>query len=237
MIRVDFSVPFGGHRLVGERLGVGCTNGTALILHGGGTSSAQGFTPLREHLAQQGIGSVVFDCIGHGRTGGAQLGTTLADRVAQAQVVIMDQRLDPRELMVAGFSMGAYVAVKLCELLPIGSLCLAIPAAYSTQALHAPFGPAFSAVIREPRSWAGSDAFDIVARYPGQLLVLSAQRDGVVPSEIPERLFDAAVLTSSRQHHVVSDAGHDLSAHYDIHPAARSMAYGAIAALCLAGRH
>lgn len=226
-------IPFGAHRLLGDVLpAAGDEGSTVLLLHGGGTSTGEGFAELRAFLHARKVGSVAFDFIGHGRTGGAQLGSTLAQRVAQVLAVVEALALDPARLVLAGFSMGAYVAVHAADQLAPAGLCLAIPAAYSPEAFEQPFGPAFSAVLRRPRSWAASDAFERVARYAGRLLVLSAQHDQVVPAEIPLAYQARAVRAASREHHVVTGAGHDLSAHYAAHPEARHLAYEAVARLC-----
>lgn len=229
-----FEQPFGAHNLRGDVWRPARVRGTLIVLHGGGTSAAAGFDALRHHLAGQQVASVAFDAVGHGRTGGPQLGTTLRDRVDQVEAVVAGLGLAPEGLALAGFSMGAYVAVHAAERLGLRRLVLAIPAAYAPEAFDQPFGPAFSAVLRRPRSWAASDAFVRIARYPGHLLVLSAEHDAVVPAEIPARYVGEAVQACSRHHHVVPGAGHDLSRHYDQHPEARHPAYAAIAALCLA---
>jgi uncharacterized protein len=152
--------------------------------------------------------------------------------VQQVCSVVRSQVLDPSSLSVIGFSMGAYVAVKAAVEVGARRLCLAIPAAYAAQAYRVPFGPEFSQILRAPRSWETSDAFDLVANYTGHLLVISADGDEVVPSEIPERYAGAGVGRLSTVHHVVKGSGHNLSAHYEREPQARVAAYAEVAALC-----
>lgn len=234
---VDFAVPFGQHRLIGNRLTPPDAVDTALILHGAGQSTAAGFTELRAYLAARQVETLVFDCVGHGKTGGAQLGTTLAQRVDQLMAVVRAQSLEAAPLTLMGFSMGAYVAMQAAAAMGAARLCLAIPAAYAPQAFHVPFGPQFSAVLRAPRSWEHSDAFELVKSYTGDLLVVSAEHDLSIPAEIPARYCAGARNARSARHHVVARAGHDLSAHYNAEPAARELAYRDIAALCLRRTH
>jgi uncharacterized protein len=226
------SIPFGEHVLRGDVLAAPQGQSTVLLLHGGGSSTGEGFAALRAFLHARQVGTVAFDFVGHGRTGGAQLGSTLAQRVAQVLAVVQALALDPARLTLAGFSMGAYVAACAAERLAPAGLCLAIPAAYAPEAFEQPFGPAFSTVLRRPRSWAGSDAFEHVAQFTGHLLVLSAEHDAVVPAEIPHTYHERAVNACSREHHVVAGSGHDLSTHYAVHPGAREQAYEALARLC-----
>ena len=230
---VEFSVPFGDHLLVGNRFTPTPRNGTALILHGAGASTAQGFAALRMSLTARGIETIAFDFVGHGRTGGPQLGTTLAQRVAQVEAVSRAQGLKSAELSIIGFSMGAYVAVRVASALGAGRLCLAIPAAYAPAAFAVPFGPLFTDVLRRPRSWEDSDAFTLISQYAGHVLVLSAENDHIVPHEIPQKYASSAEQALSVRHHVVVRAGHNLSMHYQAEPDARDRVHEEIASLCL----
>ena len=63
-----FRIPFDGQMLVGDVL-TGEKPPRLLVLHGGGRSSRERFRVLREYLFTHGVGSVAFDCIGHGDTG------------------------------------------------------------------------------------------------------------------------------------------------------------------------
>lgn len=176
-----------------------------LAIHGGGNAQEDVFAGIREELAQRGVGSTAFDCIGHGRTGGDKLGSSLADRTAQARAVI---EATCRPSVILGASMGAYNAIRLApELAPRG-LVLVVPGIYCPQAYEVPFGPAFSQVIRQPRSWADSDAWGILSRFTGHLLVIAAGDDEVVPLEIPQRLHEAAENAASRSLLVVPGAPH-----------------------------
>lgn len=231
----EFAVPFRGHQLLGDRWTPPEIAGTALILHGGGSSSVARFEALRAFLFQRNIETLGFDCIGHGRTGGAQLGSTLEERVLQVLAVVESEHLNPAALALLGFSMGAYVAVKAGSLLGASGLCLAIPAAYTALAFTTPFGPLFSQLLRAPRSWVDSDAFDLVRAYAGHLLVVSAENDVVVPAEISRRYLSSGTHCASRAQHVIARSGHDLIAHFEREPQAQAAAYTAIASLCLRG--
>lgn len=233
MHAIEFSLPFGEHMLVGSRFTPKPKKGTALILHGGGASTAQGFAELRLFLYASGIETIAFDFVGHGRTGGQQLGTTLAQRVAQVEAIGQAQDLAWPELTIIGFSMGAYVAVRVAAALGAGRLCLAIPAAYAPEAFAVPFGPEFTDVLRRPRSWSNSDAFELISQYAGHLLVLSAENDNIVPSAIPQTYFSVARQALSVRHQVVARAGHNLSTHYGAEPGARECVHQEIARLCL----
>jgi pimeloyl-ACP methyl ester carboxylesterase len=232
---LEFEVPFQRTVLLGNRRTPHGATRSAILLHGGGTSAADGFEELRTFLHAQGVETLAFDCVGHGRTGGQQLGTTLHERVQQVHAVITSQNLEPSVLTLIGFSMGAYVAVKAAAEIGVPRLCLAIPAAYTAQAYKTPFGPEFSQILRTPRSWETSDAFDLIRNYTGHLLVVSAEEDRIVPAEIPQRYATTRTNRRSTVHHVIKGSGHNLSEHYERDPQARMAAYTEIASLCQRG--
>lgn len=203
----DFDVPFDGHTLKADHY-VGRDSNRILYLHGAGASSRNGHHLLREALRQRGLGSVCFDAIGHGDTGGALAQSSVASRTRQAQAVLRASPLDG-PLVVVGASMGAYNAIRLSERHKVDALVLIVPGVYTPSAYDVPFGPAFSAVIRRERSWDDSDAWDILSRFEGRLLIMHAEHDTVIPLEISDRLFGAATRAQSRQLHIVQGAQHN----------------------------
>jgi pimeloyl-ACP methyl ester carboxylesterase len=201
-----FDVPFGRHTLKADLL-PGVAEPDVLMIHGAGQSHRGGLSGWRNALAAHDLGTLAFDCIGHGATGGALAESSVASRTHQAAAVLQAANCDAR-LAVIGASMGAYNAVKLAQCRPVEALVLMVPGVYTPQAYEVPFGPGFSSIIRRERSWAGSDAWDILARYEGRLLIVAAEHDAVIPMEIPQRLFDVAVRSCWRRLYVVRDAGH-----------------------------
>lgn len=204
---LDFDVPFDGQLLKGDHY-VGRDSNRIFYLHGAGNSTRRGHHLLRGALQQRGLGSVCFDAIGHGETGGTFAQSSLASRTRQAQAVLAASAL-AEPLVVFGSSMGAYNAICLSEQHRIDALVLIVPGVYTPSAYEVPFGPDFSAIIRRERSWADSDAWDILSRFAGRLLVIHAEHDAVIPLEISARLVDAACNAESRQLHIVQGAGHN----------------------------
>ncbi|SDF48132.1 MULTISPECIES: alpha/beta hydrolase [unclassified Duganella] len=203
----DFDVPFDGHMLKADHY-TGTASNRILYLHGAGNSTRHGHHLLRSALQQRGLGSVCFDAIGHGETGGALAQSSVASRTRQAQAVLAASALS-KPLVVFGSSMGAYNAIRLTEQHKVDALVLIVPGVYTPSAYEVPFGPDFSAVIRKERSWDDSDAWDILSRFEGRLLVIHAEHDAVIPLEISDRLFGAATRAQSRQLHIVQGAEHN----------------------------
>ncbi len=203
---VDFDVPFDGHVLKADHF-VGSDSNRILYLHGAGTSTRHSHRLLRGVLQQRGFGSVCFDAIGHGETGGTFAQSSVASRTRQAQAVLARSLREP--LVVFGSSMGAYNAIRLTEQHRIDALVLIVPGVYTPAAYEVPFGPDFSTIIRRERSWVDSDAWDILSRFEGRLLVIHAEHDATIPLEISERLVAAATRAQSRQLFIVPGAHHN----------------------------
>jgi uncharacterized protein len=198
-----FELPFGEYLLRGDRFAMRCET---LVLHGAGNSSRARFLRLRQSLNGCGIPSASFDFIGQGETEGALQGCTLRGRTEQAAAVVRHACMEP--LTVIASSMGGYTAIKLTEMFAVDHLVLLVPAVYTPCAYGVPFGPEFSAAIRRPGSWQDSDAFDIVSRFKGNLLVIAAESDDVIPRAVVERIHASAKNAAGSLLHVVPASSH-----------------------------
>ena len=203
----NFDVAYEGAILKADHF-VGRDSNRILHVHGAGQSSRHGHRILRGALQQRGLGSVCFDCIGHGETGGTLAQSSVASRTRQAAAVAQAREL-PQPMAIFGASMGAYNAIRLTQQFEVDALVLIVPGVYTPPAYEVPFGPEFSAIIRRERSWDDSDAWDILSRFEGRLLVIAAEHDAVIPREIPQRLVAAATRVQSSTLHVVEGAAHN----------------------------
>ncbi len=70
------------------------------------------------------------------------------------------------------------------------------------------FGPEFSAAIRTPGSWQDSDAFCIISGFKGNLLLIAAEVDDVIPMALIERIYSSAENARSRHFHIVPNSRH-----------------------------
>jgi len=200
---LPLAVPFREFILRGDSYGTRCN---AVVLHGAGKSSRTRFTRIRRALNERGVPTVSFDYIGHGETGGKLIGSSLYERTEQAAAVIRHAAQEP--LTLIGASMSAYTAVLLTRMFRVDHLILMVPAIYAARAYRLPYGPEFSAAIRVPQSWKDSDAWDILAEFPGNLLVIAAEQDSVIPREVVERIYASANQARTRHLHVVPGSKH-----------------------------
>lgn len=204
---VPFDVSYRGKTLKCDFV-PGCLPLQTVLIHGAGTSERGRFTTLRSALRARGMSSTAFDCIGHGETGGTLQESSLVSRTRQAEAVVNTLPI-ASPLAIVGTSMGAYNAIKLLETRKLDALVLVVPGVYAPDAYELPFGPEFTAAIRQERSWDATDAWQILGSYTGRLLVIAAEYDAVIPREIPERLVQAARNASQRKLHVVPGAEHN----------------------------
>lgn len=184
----NFDVPMRGYTLHASYLGP--RERTALLLHGGGDRSSADIFPLRVDLAERGIGTLALDHRGHGLTGGSPEESSLALRVEEARAAI--DAIRPRQLLGAvSMSMGGYVAVRLSQVVSLNALVMIAPAMYDGKAFTAPFGPAFSHIIRRHESWRDSDAFAILKEFAGWILIVVGEQDRTIPAGVIEACVDA----------------------------------------------
>lgn len=180
-----FSVPFKDHLLKGDQVG---DNPSVLFLHGAGQSTRMLFRPLQEALK---VPSVAFDFIGHGETGGVLEESSLKEREEQVRAVVEATGMT-EPLSIVAASMSGYTAIKLLEKYEVARLVLFVPAVYAVEAYDRVFNQGFSEIIRRPRSWVETDAWRILKGFKGDLLMIKAGYDDVIPDEVIERLYEAA---------------------------------------------
>ncbi|AMG54189.1 TPA: alpha/beta hydrolase [Citrobacter amalonaticus] len=200
----SFLVPFQGETLYAES--TFGRNGHVLMLHGGGKDRTI-FHKYRVMLDESGFGTTIFDFLGHGETGGDIRDSSLLSRTQQATAVMDFQG----QIFTGcvGVSMGAYNALQLSKMVPLRSLILMVPGVYATPAYPVKFGPDFSAIIRQDRSWDATDAWAITAEFTGDLLVIAAENDTIIPADIPKKLVSSAAQACQKTLLTIDGAGHN----------------------------
>ncbi len=104
--------------------------------------------------------------------------------------------------------MGGYTAVKLTERYPIANLILIGPAMYAAEAYAVPFNGGFTEIIRRANSWESSDAWEILSRFRGRLLVVAGENDRVIPPGVIRSIYESAANARERVLYVAPDTSH-----------------------------
>ena len=203
-----FAVPFGTHSLVGDIFSNN-SSPDAVVLHGAGRSGRHRFYSIRAKLLERGISSLAFDMVGHGDTGGIFAESSLKDRTLQAVSVIKHWKFS-EPLSFIGASMGGYTAVKLTQNFDVQNLILFVPAMYSRRAYSLCFNDNFSKVIREQNSWFDSDAWDILNNFKGNLMLITAENDDIIPEDVVKKILDSATKANNKVIHEVKESPHQI---------------------------
>ena len=202
----SFELPYGPYLLTGDTNSAEGAENKTIALHGAGKSSRLTFSRIRHYLHHHAIPSASFDFVGHGETGGNIEETTLRGRTEQAATVIKHTCQEPLTLIAA--SMGGYTAIKLTELFTVEHLVLLVPAVYTVGAYDIPFGPRFSAIIREQDSWKQSDAFEVISHFGGNITIIAAEFDAVIPKPLIDQLYASAMNAVHKTLHIVPNSHH-----------------------------
>jgi pimeloyl-ACP methyl ester carboxylesterase len=169
-----------------------------LFLHGGGLKTTkEKFHKLRIDLLEKEIESYAFDYVGHGENNDELYNTSLHHKVLQAKTFI-DKYIDSSFSIICS-SMSGYIAIKLTELFNVTSIVFFVPAIYTEEVYDVNFGDSFSNIIRKKDSWQNSDAFNIIRKYKGKILLISANNDDVIPKKLTTKLTDSIPAINNNQ--------------------------------------
>ncbi len=194
--------------LVGDVSG-DATDLSLLMLHGAGKADRSRFSPLRKKLWTKGISSLAFDFMGCGESTGDRRISSLENQTEQACRVVKSQKFK-EPLSVIGASMGAYIAVKLLAHFPVDNLILFVPAMYSIDACKLPFNNGFTQAIQKPSSWINSDAWELLSLFTGNLILVLAKKDDVIPQDVIARINHAAKRVISKTIITIPGAPHGI---------------------------
>ena len=223
-LRRPFTVAHGTHRLHGSIWSpTAAAMPRLLSLHGGGAATDhRRMDYLLQPLAAQGWAGAAFDCVGHGATGGSLLGSSLADRQAQALAVAAHLGLGAARppLALVASSMGGHTACQLLDSLQPRALVLFCPAAYTPAAEHQPFGPAFQQTLRATTDFTDALAWAALRRFRGRLLLVWGAEDDVIPPAVIQGYGQVATAARSVDVVRLPGVGHALHLWLQAQPAA-----------------
>ncbi|MDT0391747.1 alpha/beta hydrolase [Streptomyces dubilierae] len=192
----DLFLHAAGQRLAATR--VHTPDGAApdvVHLHGfGTTASRHAVRYLLDDLAAHGHSSLTFEYSGNGESTGELERTTLRQRrnesLAAARLLDEDRRP-----VLLGTSMGAHLAAWTVPDLRPRALALFCPAAYPDSEADVRFGQERA----KPGAYADSPAFAGIREFDGDLLVVAAGHDQVVPGSVIDAYLSHAVAARSRR--------------------------------------
>ncbi len=183
------------HRLAATT--VHTANGAApdvVHLHGlGTTASRHGVRYLLDDLAAHGHASLTFEFSGNGDSTGVMEEATLRRRKEET-LAAAGLLGGVRRPVLIGTSMGGHLAAWTVPQLRPRALVLFCPAAYPADAADDAFGDG-----TRPGNHADSPAFAGIREFDGDLLVIGARKDQVVPADTVDGYLAHATRARSRR--------------------------------------
>lgn len=169
------------HRLAGTKIFATDRREPSIVyLHGlGPTATRHGARYLLDELAEHGYGSLTFEYSGNGDSTGVLEESTLGRRREESLAAVAQLNRDVAPVLI-GTSMGAHLAATTVPVLRPRGLVLFVPAAY-------PGGSddlRFDGSLAKPGNYADSPAFAGIREFDGDLLIIAATNDQVVPREV-----------------------------------------------------
>ncbi|MFJ1753981.1 alpha/beta hydrolase [Kitasatospora sp. NPDC088134] len=163
-----------------------------VVLHGAGSSGRARNLPLVGDFARAGHRALAFDFSGHGDSTGTLGALSLERRFVQARHVVREFA-GTGPVVLVGFSMSGQTVADLVGALggQVSAVVLAAPAAYAPEAWKLPFDHGFTEVLRRPDSWQHSNAYGLLAGFPGRAVLVVPERDEVIPPGVTSRIEDA----------------------------------------------
>ncbi|MCT9089685.1 alpha/beta fold hydrolase [Streptomyces sp. ASQP_92] len=210
----DFTHNHDGEQLSGV-YGGDPSGATAVVLHGAGTSSKERSLPLVREFVARGCRGVAFDFSGHGESTGKIAELSLRRRFEQAVSVIDAYAAPDRPLVLVGFSMSGQTVADLVRHYGdrVAALGLCAPAVYTAEAWDVAFGDAngrFSGIIRQPDSWCGAPALEVLEAYDGRAVLAVPGTDTVIPPSVTEAVEAALTKRAQYTRFDLPDAQHQL---------------------------
>lgn len=221
----DLTIPAGEQRLAATRIvPAGGAAPTVLTLHGLGATATRHTTRyLLDELADDGVGALCFEFSGNGDSTGVMTEATLRRRHGEALTVARHLAAGQPPVLI-GTSMGAHLAAcSVPELRPRG-LVLFCPAAYPADAVDQPF----DGTLARPGRYADSPAFAGIGGFDGDLLIVAARDDRVVPAEVIDGYLAAAGRARSREVIWIDDCDHFIHRRLPDRPAERDRVLTAV---------
>ena len=199
----DFFFDVGEERLAGTRVLSSSGKAPSVVtFHGLGAKAGRAsIRHVLNHLAGLGLSSICFDFSGNGDSSGKFECTNLRIRAAES---LAAARLlaDNEPSALIGTSMGAHLAALTSQALQPRSLILFCPAAYPEDAIEEPFDERFgrfSNRVTTPEALRASPALRALRSFKGNLLIIAAEEDNVIPRHVIDLYLESAADAKSSQ--------------------------------------
>ncbi|MFT3800736.1 MAG: alpha/beta fold hydrolase [Burkholderiaceae bacterium] len=214
----EIRIPVGGETVAGTIMTPGSNIPGVLFVHGWGGAQSYDLSRARM-IAGLGCVCLTFDLRGHGATLEERQRVTrednLLDLVSAYDRLIRHPAIDHDAIAVVACSYGAYLAALLTTMRPVRWLALQSPALYRDTHWSMPkfeFDPKDLATYRRTMiSPEHNRALGACERFTGDVLLVEAEHDEIVPHETIMSYRAAFLRSHSLTHRIIDGADHGLS--------------------------
>lgn len=212
----NVDLPVENDRISGTMLSPTMSWPGVLFAHGWGGSQEHDLARARE-AAGLGCVCLTFDLRGHERTAHQRETVNrpqnLADMVAAYDYLVRQPSTDPSSIAVIGISYGGYLAALLSQVRPVRWLALRSPALYMDddwilpkRELHRDRG--LDEYRRSTVAWHDNLALRACASFVGDVLLVEAENDEVIPSVVTDGYAAAFLKAHSLTRRKIAGADH-----------------------------
>ncbi len=178
----------------------------AIINHGNG-GNVYGCKSAIEALVKAGVSVFTYDYRGYGKSGGSpSVKGVVEDAVAAYELVVDKYKVDTNKLIIYGASLGSGVTSELMKLRPRAAGVILDSPFISPEKLAKEKTPYFNVYPSSMWFKPTLDNMSLVAGEHPPLLIVAAERDGVIPSSHARKLFRSA--TGDKQCVIMKNSEH-----------------------------
>jgi dienelactone hydrolase len=205
--------------ILGTLLSPGTLIPGVLFVHGWGGDQHQYLDRARE-LAALGSVCLTFDLRGHAQTQAlyekVSREESLRDVLAAYDFLASQSSVDSDSIAVVGASYGGYLAALLTAMRPVKWLALCAPALYKDSEWAVPksrlkLEQGLELYRRQPVRPDESRALRACLAFTGDVLVVEAENDSIVPHQVIANYREASISAKSLTYRVLAGADHALS--------------------------
>lgn len=189
-----------------------------VIFFHGMTSSEKGYIPIAERLADSGIVGMTLSIRGHGESEGDFNELTVTDAIEDGlnayDFFAKYTFLDTTRIGLCGTSVGAAISSIVSEQRVVKSLVLRVPATYTDGMMGMTYAEIMSHegdIFSKVSNIADTSAVRAIKNFDGSVLIITSEKDIVIPVNIPAEFFSRAEKAKRKERIEILGATHNLT--------------------------
>ena len=189
-----------------------------VVFFHGMTSSEDGYIPIAEKLAESGIVGMTLSIRGHGNSEGNFDDITVADGAEDGlnayDFFARYDFIDKNRIGLCGASLGAVISTMVVKQRAVQSLVLRVPATYTDEMMGMTYREIMldeEKIFSKISNIAETPAIRAISEFTGSVLIITSEKDVVIPVIIPREYFLKAQKAKRKQQIEIPGATHNLT--------------------------